>query len=455
MKILKFDGVIFHEIQLMRSVASIVTRSKPAVLVVSSLEETKKSLVRAMQNAEKGANYTHIVRTIHTHYKNVAQDLSVSQESLHQSIQVIDELLHGISLIKECSLRSYDYLIGFGERIATDLFFRFLKKMDNSMRYIDISSAIIVERHKKSVLFEKTYRAIRGMIKNRSHSVVVPGGLAVSTEGDSITLMEHGADYTATLLARALRAQAIEFWSNREMLFSADPQKVGDAFVIEKISVAEVMELSHFGAKIIHPRTLIPAAEKSISIYLRNIYSPMHKGTIIMNEEVVQPFLITGLASIQDVVLINITGDAMVGAVGISERVFSALKSVAVNIMMIIQSSSEHNISLVCCSHDEKKAIVSLRQFLHEEVKDKVIRKVSSQKGLEIIAVVGNNMKGSPGIAGRIFHVLGTNKINVVAIAQGAHEMNISFVVKKEDAICALHIIHKEFFQKRHVGNYN
>jgi aspartokinase/homoserine dehydrogenase 1 len=227
---------------------------------------------------------------------------------------------------------------------------------------------------------------------------------------------------------------------------SADPRHVRGAFVIPEISLKEAMELSYFGAEVIHPYTMLPAVERNIPLWIKNTLNPSAPGTRISGSPVPHEQDITGLASITNVALINVEGGGMLGIPGMASRVFGALASADVNIIMISQASSEHSICICIREHELERAAHYLREELREELEQRRIDQFHEQPGLEIVAVIGGNMRGRPGISGRVFSALGAHEVNVLAIAQGSSEMNISFVIDREDRGRALNVVHDAFF---------
>jgi len=229
-------------------------------------------------------------------------------------------------------------------------------------------------------------------------------------------------------------------------VLSADPGSVKDAFVIDEVSFEEAMEMSFFGAEVNQPYTLIPAIEKSIPIWINNTLNPAVRGTLITRDIKPHGHPITGIASIENVALINVEGSGMLGIPGIASRVFSSLAKSGVNVVMISQASSEHSICIVCREEQAQKAVSGLRAELVREIEARQIENFGLIKGLEIVAIIGENMRGTPGISGRLFSALGERKINVLAIAQGSSERNISFVIENKDREVALNTVHRAFF---------
>jgi aspartokinase/homoserine dehydrogenase 1 len=281
---------------------------------------------------------------------------------------------------------------------------------------------------------------------------VVTGFIASTTNGVTTTLGRNGSDYTASILGAALGAKSIEIWTDVDGVLSADPRCVDSAFVINELSIEEAMELSFFGAEVIHPYTMIPAVEDRIPIWIKNTMNPRVPGTIIAKNVKRHEHPITGIASIENCSLINVEGGGMLGVPGVASRVFRALAGEEINIIMISQASSEHSICIVCRNPEADRAAKALEAELAWELEERTINQIEVLRDLEIIAIIGENMRGTPGISGRLFSSLGDAKVNVLAIAQGSSERNISFVIHGQDKKRALNAIHSAFLEQEQSG---
>jgi aspartokinase/homoserine dehydrogenase 1 len=244
----------------------------------------------------------------------------------------------------------------------------------------------------------------------------------------------------------AIAAEAVEIWTDVDGVMSADPRYVPQAFVIPELSLQEAMELSYFGAEVIHPYTMLPAVERHIPLWIKNTMNPGARGSRITDQQPQRDHPVTGIASIENVALINVEGGGMIGIPGIASRVFGALARAETNIIMISQASSEHSICICIRESQLHRAATYLREELHQELESRRIDQFEEQPNLEIVAVIGGSMRGNPGIAGRLFSALGNSGVNILAIAQGSSEMNISFVVRREERKKALNVVHDAFF---------
>jgi aspartokinase/homoserine dehydrogenase 1 len=263
------------------------------------------------------------------------------------------------------------------------------------------------------------------------------------------TLGRDGSDYTASLIAAGIKAELVEIWTDVDGVMSADPRIVAESFAVPSLTYEEAMELSYFGAKVIHPYTMIPAVKAGIPIRIRSTLNPEAPGTLVAAEISRHPTPITGMASIPGIALMNVQGGGMIGVTGMAGRIFGALARTRVNIIMISQASSEHSICLAFRESEAAAVRETLREELALELQNGIIQDFEILRDLVIVAVIGENMRGTPGISGRLFSALGGEKINVLAIAQGSSERNISFVIHSRDTGKALSCIHGAFLSKQ------
>jgi aspartokinase/homoserine dehydrogenase 1 len=353
-----------------------------------------------------------------------------------------------VELVKECSKRSLDLIAGFGERLNCQLMAGFLQAEGHEAHYIDASKNFIItnDHHGAAdVDFDATYQAVAARILPLNGILVITGFVASTKDGRPTTLGRNGSDYTASLVGAAIRADAVEIWKDVDGVLTADPRFVRGTLVLDEISMEEAMEMSYFGAKVIHPSTMLPLLERGISLRIKNTLDPSVKGTLIKQNPKPHPYPITGIASITGAALINIEGSGMIGIPGFASRVFGALAQAQVNIIMISQASSEHSICIVCREGEAATALAALRKELKAEHESKKIKDCELVLGLEVIAVIGENMRGKPGITGKLFSSLGEKKVNILAIAQGSSERNISIVIESKHREVALNAIHFAF----------
>ena len=458
MRVLKFGGSSLADWRRIENVADIVLdefqRGRIAV-VLSAMKGVTDRLIEASRKAEKGQEgYRDDIRWIsEKHFETVRKLFQPKDQtgiitSLQLMFNEIEDLLHGVELIRECSPKTRDLIMSFGEVMSCTLFTSYLTSRGIEAEMVDARECIKTDNRFGSAIvdFEKSYRLTAGKLKDKVLPVIT-GFIASTEEGITTTLGRNGSDYTASIVGAAIDAECIEIWTDVDGVMSADPGYVKDAFVIPRLSYQEAMELSYFGAKVIHPYTMIPAVEKRIPIRIRNSLNPAAEGTLITEKVEIKDRAVTGIASIDSIALINVEGGGMIGIPGVAARIFGALAKASVNIMMISQASSEHSICLVFNEADSKKALDSLREELALELETKRIENFELRRDLVMIAIIGENMRGTPGISGKLFSSLGREGINVFAIAQGSSERNISFIISKKDEVRALNTIHAAFLK--------
>lgn len=277
----------------------------------------------------------------------------------------------------------------------------------------------------------------------RGEIPVITGFIAYTQDGITTTLGRGSSDYTATILGSSLGVDEVWIWTDVDGLMTADPKIEPQAKTIPSISYAEAMEMAYFGAKMMHPRALEPAAEKDTPVRIKNVFASDHEGTLIVKEQKIKEEIVAkAIAIIRDVALVTVSGAGMIGAPGVAAKVFSILGENKVNVLMISQSSSEANISFIVLRSELERAINALELSL---LGQGIVKEITSEVNVCVVAIVGSGMKGTPGVAARVFNAVAEEKINVIMIAQGSSELNISFVVKEDDGIKTVRKLHKEF----------
>ena len=458
MRVLKFGGSSVGDADRIRDVAAIIQSSAsvgPIAVVLSAMKGITNLLLQTAAEAAAGdeAYQAHLDQIRLRHGQTIeslfaAADRAVVLQPIEDLIKELADILRGVQLVKECSPRTMDLVVSFGERMSCRIVAAFLDSLGSPAIMIDARDLVITDNYHGSaaVDFALSYRLIAEALRGLAEIPIITGFIASTDEGVTTTLGRNGSDYTASLVGAAVGARAIEIWTDVDGVLSADPRCVPEAFVVPQLSFKEAMELSYFGAEVIHPYTMIPAVEKNIPIWIKNTLNPKAPGTRISDDPTRDRHPITGIASIEGVALINVEGGGMVGVPGMAGRVFSTLANVGVNIIMISQASSEHSICLVCRQNQARLALEALKRELAHELEQKQIERFELIDRLEIIAVIGEKMRGTPGISGKLFSALGDARINVLAIAQGSSEMNISFLVHQDDAKRTLQVVHRGFF---------
>lgn len=424
------------------------------VVIISALNGVAEALVSASEKAVAGESaYLEEVNRIREKHVEAVQYLLPPKEraGVITPVQImlndLEDLFHGVQLIRECSGRTLDLVLSFGTRLGCLLIDRYLNRSGLEAVTCDAGEMIKTNDFNGSIRvdFKASYERIRKILKSTRGIALVAGGIASARDGVITILKGDGSDYTASLIGAAMEADSIEIRTDAEGVMSADPVYVPEAFVIPALSYQEAMELSYFGARLLHPQGFVPAMEKNIPIRICSVFKPELPGTLISNRLKKQDRLITGIASVDQVALVNVEGGGMIGTPGIAARIFTALARARVNIMMISQASSEHSICLVFRQNEADKAREALQWELSQEIEARRIQNFDLMMDLAVVAIIGENMQGTPGISGRLFSSLGSARINVLAIAQGSSERNISFVIEKKDQGRALQTIHQAF----------
>lgn len=466
MKVLKFGGSSVKNAENINKVLDIlqskIKKGEKFTVVCSAMGGITDLLIKMSELAADGKDeyiaYYHQFKDRHesTAKSLLGDELYLSiAETLDHNYRVLKDLLQGIFLVREVSKRTMDYVLSFGERNSNFLIAKALAKRGVDAAYLDARQIIITNKDfgAAKVDFKATDQKIKKHYSESESIQIVTGFIASDKGGLTTTLGRGGSDYTAAILAGALDASDLEIWTDVDGVLTSDPRKVKKAFTVDRLSYAEAMEMSHFGAKVIYPPTIQPAMSKAIPIFIKNTFNPSHPGTKI-HTDTDKSFrsAIKGISALSDIALMNLEGSGMMGTPGISGRLFSTLARADINVVLITQASSEHSISFAIANKDAVKAKELIEEEFQKEIGAKNIAPIAVDKNQVIIAVIGEKMKSVPGVAGNLFNSLGKNGINVSAIAQGSSELNISFVINKEDQSKALNLIHDSFFlseQKR------
>tara|TARA_R110002124_G_scaffold183735_5_gene351206 strand:+ start:15143 stop:17578 length:2436 start_codon:yes stop_codon:yes gene_type:complete len=453
MKIVKFGGTSVGSEDAIRKVAKIVgsEETKQVVMVTSAVGGVTDQLVKIGELAAHADDrYLKLFTNLVTQHENLYKNLTKKNPSknFYKIIKELEDICKGVELIKELTPRSFDYILSIGERLSSLIIHDFFKAQKLDISLIDSRSIIITDDNfgYANVDFKETNKRIKKAKKSFSNVNLFPGFVASNKEQVTTTLGRGGSDYTAAILAAALDVEEFEIWTDVDGLMTADPRIVKNSRFIDHVSYEEALELSHFGAKVIYPPSIQPALSKGIPIRIKNTFNPEHNGTLITKEWDENKELIRGISSIKAVSLVTLSGSSMVGIPRFSSRLFKALSSAKINVILITQSSSEHSISVGIDSKDAKKASTVLAVEFDEQIKANKIDPIEVENHLSIIALVGSNMKNQVGVSGQMFNVLGKNGVSLKAIAQGSSERNISAVILREDLDKALNVLHESFF---------
>ncbi len=463
MQVLKFGGSSVGSAEAIEKVIAIVTESikkEPTIVVVSAMSGVTDQLLLLAQSASQGNEaYKTIIQNIEQkHLDAVRALLPIQQQSATLSLvkQMLNELeanCEGLFMLRELSLRMQDKLVSYGEVLSSKIIAAAFDAKGIKQQWVDSRLVIKTNSNYQNAVVDKeaTTKAIQTYFsapENNSYDIyMAPGFIASDAEGNTTTLGRGGSDYTGAIYAAALKATALEIWTDVSGMMTADPRMVQNAKEIPIISYQEAMELSHFGAKVIYPPTIQPVMQQNIPVWIKNTFQPEHPGTIIMNESPDNGNFIRGISSIKNICLLSLEGSGMVGIPGFSKRLFEALAKKHINIILITQSSSEHSICVGVNAQDAHLAKLAVDSEFEQEINTEKVDPLIIEKDVAILALVGEQMKSHPGVSGKMFGVLGRNGINVRAIAQGSSEKNISAVIATQDVRKAINVLHEEFFE--------
>ena len=458
MKVLKFGGTSVGSVESILNVKKIVEScDEPVAVVVSALCGITDQLINTSYMAKAGDakyidSYNDMVERHHAIIEGVIKD-GVQKAAL---LYAVDGLLsdlksiyHGVYLIKDLSEKTLNAIVSYGERLSSNI----VASLINGAKLYDSLTFIKTEKkHCKNMLVsDLTNSLVEETFKDLPSGVVkvalVPGFISTDVNTGEVTnLGRGGSDYTASIIAAALGAKALEIWTDVDGFMTADPRVINTAYTIDTLSYVEAMELCNFGAKVVYPPTIYPVCIKNIPIYIKNTFHPDAQGTVIQEECADEGRAIKGISSINNTSLITVSGLSMVGVIGVNRRIFSTLADNGISVFMVSQASSENSTSIGVRNEDAERACEVLNEEFAKEIEMGAMYKMSLESGLATVAIVGENMKHTPGIAGKLFGTLGRNGISVIACAQGASETNISFVVESKSLRKTLNVIHDSFF---------
>lgn len=463
MKVLKFGGTSVGSADNINKVIKIVrnsSREDNVAVVVSAVGGITDKLLNAAEKAvAKDSSYKEAfeqIKQIHLEIvdkliKNESHDMAT--EIVNGRLSSLERLLDGIYLINELSPKTTDKLLSFGEQMSSFIIAEAMKYKGLNVQLKNSQEIIVTDNNytNASVDFNATNENIKAYFKAHERNVtLLPGFISRSDDGEITTLGRGGSDYTAAIIAAALDVLELQIWTDVSGMFTTNPKLVKQAKPISHISYFEAVELSHFGAKVLYPPTVQPVLNKNIPIVIKNTLAPDDAGTHISNEYVNGNVkAVKGISNINNIALLTLQGNGMVGIPGFSRRLFETLSQEKINVILITQASSEHSICIGIQDSDADAAKKAIDTTFENEISLRKIDPIIVEKDLAIIAVVGDNMKNHQGISGKMFSALGKNNVNIRAIAQGASERNISAVIAKKDVKKALNTIHERFFETK------
>ena len=456
MKVLKFGGTSVGSVESILSLKAIVEKEaqeQPIIVVVSALGGITDKLIATSVLAQKGdeAWKDEFQAMVERHHKMI-DTIITDPRKREQLFNIVDSLFEqlrsiyfGVYLIHDLSKKTQDAIVSYGERLSSNI----VATLVQGAKWYDSREFIKTMRknHKNTLDSELTNRLVRRTFSDLQRISLVPGFISKDRDTDEITnLARGGSDYTAAIIAAALDADILEIWTDVDGFMTADPRVIKTAYTIKELSYIEAMELCNFGAKVVYPPTIYPVCVKNIPIRVKNTFNPDSEGSIIKQKVANNDKPIKGISSINGTTLITVAGLSMVGVIGVNRRIFTALADNGISVFMVSQASSENSTSIGVRDQDAAEAVEVLNGEFAKEIETGAMFPMHAESGLATIAVVGENMKHVPGIAGKLFGTLGRAGISMIACAQGASQTNISFVVKSEHLRKALNAIHDSFF---------
>ena len=459
MKVFKFGGSSVANAERIDHVAKIIRtaahQGEEFAVVVSALGGVTDLLIRMAKLAASGdSGYHNTLEAYTARHREVVNSLieydkhpAMLNEIIEGQIE-LGNLLQGVYLTRELTPRTLDYILTFGERSSAFILSEVLKQQGTQAYYVDARKVIKTNDNFGSakIYVDETYENIRQLIQANTGIPVITGFIASTRSGFSTTLGRGGSDYTASIFGSALQSEEIVIWTDVDGVMTADPRRVKKAFPVSSMTYEEAMEMSHFGARVIYPPTIIPALEKNIPIRIKNSFNPEAPGTLISDQRGDDSYIVKGISSISSIALLTLEGSGLFGASSIAARLFNVLANKHVNAILITQGSSQHSISFAVEPAQAETARQAIEDEFALEMQARLILPVKMDYALSVVSAIGENMKSRPGISARLFEALGKNGINVIMTAQGSSERNISVVIRQEDESKALVAIHDVFF---------
>ncbi len=460
--VMKFGGTSVGDAACIRRAASIVksaAATSPVVVVVSAMSGVTNRLIDAAIRAKSGESsfLPALVAELKKQHLTALEELVQHSQrrgeiasAIGSVLEELDRLLRGTALLSELTPRALDAISGVGERLSAPLLAGAVHELGIPAVPVSATELIVTDPHhgRAEPLMQQTREKSRQRLRPLLDSGVVPvvtGFIGATEEGVQTTLGRGGSDYSATILGAALDATETIIWTDVDGVKSADPRIVPEARTIAEISYNEAAELAYFGAKVLHPNTLRPVVAARVPVIIKNSFAPEKPGTRIIARDGSSNGGVKALTAIKDVSLITVGGPGIVGLTDVLARTFAATAALRVNVLFVSQSSSQNDICFVVPAADQERTVQALRAAFGAEIAEQTVEHVSVDPGIAVVAVVGENMRGIPGVAGRTFSALGRDGINIIAIAQGSSEFNISLVVEASAMQRALATLHKEF----------
>lgn len=461
MIVMKFGGTSVGNAERMLAAARIAAdyaRRDGVVVVVSAASGVTDILLQAARKAASRQTFEalQLVLNVQKLHADTVEQLGLESEkaALHAEVQSLvsefQNFVQSIAILGEITPRTLDYVAAIGERLSSRLVAAALRSIGVKSEALEATRFVVTDNNFGNAfpLMDRTQARAKAVIEPLLEAGVVPvvtGFIGATEDGITTTLGRGGSDYSASIVGSLLGAKEIIIWTDVNGMMTANPRVVKDARTLPQISYLEAAELSYFGAKVLHPKTIAPAVEQGIPVYIRNSFEPEHPGTLIVKDAPDTDAPVRAITAISGLTLLTVQGKGMIGLPGFAARVFSTVARENISVLMISQSSSEYNICLVIEEKLGDVASAALSKTFAEELEHGLLEGVDLRNGVSIVAVIGSGMRGKPEVAGRVFTLLGREQIEVLAIAQGSSELNLSFVLKKDAEDRTIRALHEEF----------
>ncbi len=459
MKILKFGGSSVSNAERIGNVLDIIEefhlKNEKFSVVFSAFGGVTDQLIDLSNKAlNRDDSYLAAFQNIRLRHLDVFGELVTHQTKNYALKEITDHfeelanILKGIYLLRELTPRILDNILSNGERLSAFIISEALKSRNIDCEYLNTTEIVKTNSAfgNAHVNSDKTYTNIIDFFKKHKKTQIITGFIGSDDNGDTTTLGRGGSDFTASLIGSALKVSEIEIWTDVNGILTADPRKVNDAIPLKAVTYQEAMEMSHFGAKVIYPPTMQPAFDNNIKIRIRNTFNPDFNGTLILKKQTRIKFSAKGISSVDNITLLRISGSGLFGNEEITSRIFDTLAEEKIKTLLLTQGSSGLSICIAVLPKDGKNAEESIKQALRLEIFDGQINEIKAEENLSIVAVVGEDMRHTPGISGKVFNALGKNGVNIIAIAQGSSELNISCVIRNDELSKALNVLHDSLF---------
>ncbi|MCB9210375.1 MAG: bifunctional aspartate kinase/homoserine dehydrogenase I [Ignavibacteriales bacterium] len=459
MKILKFGGTSVGSADAIKKVISIIDnyyskRENISVVFSAFGGVTDKLIDLSNQALNREDTYLASFQNLRLRHLDVFAELVTHrskakvQAQIEKLFEELVDILRGLYLLRELTPRILDSIVSYGERLSAFIICESLKSKNIDCEFLDTTKIIKTNSvfGNAHINVEITNKNIVDYFKKHKQMQIITGFIASDENNEITTLGRGGSDFTASIFGAALKVSEIEIWTDVNGILTADPRKVNDALPLKAVTYQEAMEMSYFGAKVIYPPTMQPAFDNNVKIRIRNTFEPEFKGTIILKRQPEIKFSAKGISSVDNITLLRISGSGLFGNEDITSRIFDTLSEQKIKTFLLTQGSSGLSICIAVLPKDGKRAAEAIKQSLRLEIFDGQIREIEAEENLSIIAVVGEDMRHTPGISGKVFNALGKNGINIIAIAQGSSELNISFVIKNAELSKALNVLHDSLF---------